>query len=339
MKVIFSHNTPFYLAHGGQQTLIESLMRELAVLGVDVQPERWWDPHQNGDILHFIGRPSNLHLAKEKGLMTIMTENFDTVASESNARILMRSVETRLARKFLPGFNRRISFYQDLDALVYVVPHELEVVSKIYGAAVSKGFIIPHGLEAQAIDVLAAPQVEGDYLVSVGTICPRKNTVLLARCAKEAKVPIVFLGKAFSNNDPYFMEFRELIDGTYVRYQGYVSESKKYEILRGARGFALLSLGESGCIAIYEAAAAGLPLFLSDLPWARNGYPATSLVRLTSLQTPKIIRELKSFFSRAHRGTTMTFPVGTWADIAKKYLNVYEKLLGSSLSSADWSST
>ena len=54
MKVIVSHNIPFYLAHGGLQTLIQALMKELTLLGVDVQPERWWDPDQTGDILHYL---------------------------------------------------------------------------------------------------------------------------------------------------------------------------------------------------------------------------------------------------------------------------------------------
>src|SRR5207253_8514081 len=45
---------PFFLAHGGTQTLIESLMSEIARLGVEVEPARWWDDRQRGDILHFI---------------------------------------------------------------------------------------------------------------------------------------------------------------------------------------------------------------------------------------------------------------------------------------------
>jgi len=84
VKVIFSHGLPFSLAHGGLQTLIESLMRELALLGVEVEPERWWDADQAGDILHFVQRPNpgTVQLAKQKGRVTIMTEIIDEVASE-----------------------------------------------------------------------------------------------------------------------------------------------------------------------------------------------------------------------------------------------------------------
>jgi len=57
MKILFSHSQPFFLAHGGAQTLLEALMRELAGLGVDVEPERWWDENQTGDIIHYMNRP------------------------------------------------------------------------------------------------------------------------------------------------------------------------------------------------------------------------------------------------------------------------------------------
>jgi glycosyltransferase involved in cell wall biosynthesis len=229
MKVLFSHGLPFSLAHGGLQTLIESLMRELRLLGVDVEPERWWDPHQTCDILHFVQRPRAgiVSLAIQKGRKTIMTENIDVVASESRFRLRTRAYATKLARRLVPGFDGRLSFYGELDAIVYVVPHEWNVVQRIYGLPPDKGFIVPHGLEPCALKALAACQPEGDYLASVGTICPRKNTVLLAECARKAKVPVVFIGKPFSDTDPYFLRFQELIDDEYVRYVGYVGVDDK----------------------------------------------------------------------------------------------------------------
>ena len=329
MKVIFSHGLPFSLAHGGLQTLIESLMRELALLGVEVEPERWWDADQAGDILHFVQRPNpgNVQLAKQKGRKTIMTENIDVVASESRFRLLMRTYATRAARKFIPGFDSRLRFYSDLDAMVYVVAHEWDVVQRVYGLPPERGFIIPHGLDPCGIEALGAAQPEGDFLVSVGTICARKNTVLLAICAKKAKVPVVFVGKPLSDDDAYFQQFRGLVDNKYVRYIGYVTDEEKYRILGGARGFVLLSKGESGCIAVYEAAAARLPLLLSRLPWAARGYPESDCLHLVPLRSvAEISRRLRCFYEGAHRGGTTTFQVGTWADVAKKYLRLYEKV-------------
>jgi glycosyltransferase involved in cell wall biosynthesis len=140
-------------------------------------------------------------------------------------------------------------------------------------------------------------------------------------------VPVVFVGKPLSAGDPYFIEFQQLIDNKYVQFAGYVPEEKKFQILRSARGFALLSRGESGCIAVYEAAAAGLPLLVSDLPWAANAYPASDRLHFVSLRKAGgIVSELKRFYDGAHRGQTMTFPIRTWAEIARMYLAIYEKL-------------
>jgi glycosyltransferase involved in cell wall biosynthesis len=280
--------------------------------------------------MHFVQRPplGNVRFAKQKGRKTVMTEVFDMVASESRYRLLMRTGATRAARALIPGFDNRVSFYRELDAIVYCVPHEWDVVRQIYRLPPAKGSIIPHGLEPSAIEALGEIQPEGDYLVSVGTICQRKNTVLLATCARKAEVPVVFVGKPFSDDDLYFRQFCELIDDKFVRYIGYVSEAKKCEILRGARGLVLLSRGESGCISVYEAAAAGLPLLLSELPWASNGYPASDRLHLVPLRSVSgIVRRLRSFYDTAHRGRTMTFPVGTWADVASMYLSLYEKLM------------
>ena len=329
MKVVFSHHLPFSLAHGGMQTLIESLMRELSVLGVEVEPERWWEPNQTCDVMHFVQRPhqGNAELAKQKGRKLLMTENYDVVASESRSRLLLRSVATRAARAIVPGFDRKLSFYRELDALVYVVPHEWRVVQQIYGLPAERGNIIPHGLDPSVIEALGKAEPEGDYLVSVGTICPRKNSVLLAQCAKQAKTPVVFVGKPFSTDDAYFIEFQQLIDGRYVRFAGYIPEEEKFKIVRGARGFVLLSQGESGCIAVYEAAACGLPLLVSDLPWAANGYPASERLRLVSLSNASgIVAALKGFYEQAHRGQTMTFPIRTWREVAEMYVSVYERL-------------
>jgi len=86
------------------------------------------------------------------------------------------------------------------------------------------------------------------------------------------QVPILFLGKPLDENDPYFHDFKGLVDQRWVRYPGFVSREEKHRSIRQARGFALLSQFESGCIALYEAAAAGLPLLLPELPWATRVY-------------------------------------------------------------------
>ncbi|MGA2540430.1 MAG: glycosyltransferase [Verrucomicrobiota bacterium] len=334
MKVLFFNSPPFFLAHGGMQTLTEALMRELAGLGVEVEPERWWDENQKGDIIHYIGRPVALTVraAHQKGFKVIMTENLGQTASRGWKRRFAQRALTDLARRALPGgFLDRLGWevYQELDAMVYVVEHEWETAKYLFHASPERGHIIPHGLEPEALTELARPQKPEDYLVCMASIYPVKNNVLLARAAQLAGTPIVFLGKPYAEDDSYFLEFKQCVDGKVVRYAGFAAGEDKNRWLRGARGFVLLSQYESGCIAVYEAAAAGLPLLLTDLPWANKVYGQVPAAKFVGLGPPqRIAPALKRFYEQAHRQASATFPLLTWRQVAARYLEVYRKILG-----------
>jgi glycosyltransferase involved in cell wall biosynthesis len=334
MKVLFSQSLPFFLAHGGTQIFVESLMRELPSLGIEIEPERWWDEAQQGDIIHFVGRPSSilhLRLAKQKGFKVILTEFLDQPASRNKMTLLTQRLFIRIARKVLSGFTGRLAWdaYREFDAMVYAVPHEWETAKYLFDADPRRGFVSPHGLEPSALADLRQPAAEGDYLISVATITLRKNTHLLAAAAKLGRTPVLFVGKPYADDDPYFRQFETMVDNKYVRYAGFVSDDEKYAYLRRARGFALLSQFESGCIAIYEAAAAGLPLFLSDLPWAAKPYRDAKNSRFVTLGAPERVAEkLRSFYNSAHRLAETTFPLLTWQQVAQQYCAIYKTMLG-----------
>ena len=332
MKVLFSQGLPFFLAHGGTQTFVASLMRELPAIGVEIEPERWWDETQRGDIIHFVGRPSMNHirLAKQKGFKVVLTEFLDQSASRNKLMLFAQRLCIRIVQRVLGEFTGRLAWeaYRELDALVYAVPHEWETAKYLFDANPARGFVIPHGIDPSALARLRQPADESDYLISVATITPRKNTNLLAAAAKLARTPILFVGKPYGADDPYFQRFQALVDGRYVRYAGFVSDEEKYALLKGARGFALLSQFESGCIAIYEAAAAGLPLFLSDLPWATKAYGAAKGSHFVTPGSPEhLATDLINFYKDAHRLSEVTFPLLSWREVAEQYRAIYERIL------------
>jgi glycosyltransferase involved in cell wall biosynthesis len=314
------------------QTQLEAIMRELAALGVEVEPERWWDERQTGDVLQYFGRPpsvQHVRLAQQKGRRVVMFENLDQTASRSRLALFGQRCLTRLGRAALAGLTVRLAWevYRELDAMIYVTPIEWATAQYLFDADPARGHVIGHGLEVEALAALSEPEPPEDYLVSVATIAPRKNTVRLAQAARAAGVPVVFLGKPYATDDPYFREFEALVDGKFVRYPGFVSEAEKFRWLRGARGFVLCSQFESGCIAVYEAAAAGLPMLLSDRPWAAQVYGAVPGIEFVVPERAPLATRLKDFFSRAHRQTQPTFPVPSWRTVAAAYLRVYEQTL------------
>src|SRR6266481_3856918 len=125
MKSLFYCNNPFFLGHGGSQTLLEALMREIASLGVEVEPVRWWDDKQTGDIIHFMNRPTRWLVdgARQKGLKTIMTENIDLTSSRHPIELWLRKFALQCDHVLGGPLSFRLSMdvYQKLDALVYIV--------------------------------------------------------------------------------------------------------------------------------------------------------------------------------------------------------------------------
>ncbi len=333
MKVLFSHNIPFHLAHGGVQTQIEAIMSGLKELGVEVEPEHWWDSTQTGDIIHFFGRPpfaSVVRLAKDKGMKTVMFENLDRTASRSSSKLFLQRWFIRLAKASLRGMVTRFAWdvYQELDAMIFVTDLERQTARYLFDAVEEREYVIGHGLTQEALSALSEPAAESDYLVYVATIAERKNTVLLAEAAHRAGVPVMFLGKPYAETDPYYRQFLKLVDQKLVRYPGYVTEEEKWRILREARGFVLWSQFESGCIAVYEAAASGLPMLLPDLPWASREYGKVDGVELVSPEQPDLaVKKLSDFYSRSHRRSVPLFQIGTWKEVARRYLEVYQSIV------------
>ncbi len=219
MKVLFSCSIPFFLAHGGSQTLAEALMRELQQLGVEVEPARWWD--RGTDWRH----PA-LHRAA-----------FDPQRAAGSCEGFQSRDDGSPGSNRLPQAPLAYFFNGFLHASLEASFRSLPVISigkyigkwmrwlaryltngrwpkYLFDADPKRGHVIPHGLEESVLQELARTQMEEEYLICVATIDSRKNSVLLAEAAHIAQVPVLFLGKPYSRSDPYFQRFQELIDNS-----------------------------------------------------------------------------------------------------------------------------
>src|SRR5436190_8726500 len=129
MKALFNCHVPFSFAHGGAQVQIEQTMAGLRQVGVDVEPLRWWDGSQKGDILHHFGRiPSTLlHLAQQQGMKVVICDLLTAQGSRSKGRlklqkIVCRTMEKILPKQFVAGFNWDV--YRLADACIANTPWE-----------------------------------------------------------------------------------------------------------------------------------------------------------------------------------------------------------------------
>src|SRR5664280_844658 len=104
MKVLFNCYLPCMLAHGGAQIQIEQTMAALEESGVTVEPLRWWDQTQTGDVLHHFGRfPEDfIRLAQQKGFKVVVSELLTEQGSRSLARTKLQKTMRHLLSMVLP---------------------------------------------------------------------------------------------------------------------------------------------------------------------------------------------------------------------------------------------
>lgn len=337
MKVLLYDTTNAFLTPGGKTTHAVKLQQEISKLGIDVQFSRWWDENQNdADIIHFLCADVRIaKLAKSKGMKTFFSMIFDFESNKTELQKKKTILKNRLIDK-LPGilssgaywqalpFMDKIQFMHqyDRDNALRYFPHHLEHKDIV---------LIPHAYDPSEMFISENLDINDmhfpkRYLISCANISERKQTIKLAQFAKKAKVPIVFMGHSFK--DAYFNAFLKEVDNKYVFYPGYVSKEWRDCIEKNASGYVLLSLGESGCIAVYEAAAYKMPLLLSNLPWAWGYDSPTDIYYCDQQNEMKAIEQLSEFYSISDRLDHTPFLVHTWAQIAQLYVDEYKKLMG-----------
>ena len=337
MKVLLFDTTNAFLTPGGKTTHALKLQNEISKLGVDIQFARWWDKSQeDADIIHFLTPDVRIaRLAHEQGMKTFFSMIFDFESSKSELQKKKTILKNALIDK-LPVLSSSGSYWKALpymDCIQFMHKYDKETALRYFPKYINEEKVveIPHAYDPSEMNIsshlnITDMHLPEKYLVSVANISTRKQTLKLARYAKKAEVPIVFMGSRMLN-DPYFKAFEQEVDNRFVYYPGYVSKEWRDCIESHASGYVLLSLGESGCIAVYEAAAYNIPLLLSNLPWAW-GYEKPSNISFCNQENEEqAIRQLKKFYVSSSKMSHPPFSIHTWSEVANMYVFHYERLL------------
>jgi glycosyltransferase involved in cell wall biosynthesis len=334
MKILINCSLPFALTHGGQQIQVERTQAALQSIGVEVEPMRWWDDKQSGDIIHYAGRmPAvQIELAHQKGIKVIMAELLTDPGSRSPAqlwsqRIISRTLERFAPEHFVAAFNWKS--YRLADASIALTSWEAQLMTYLFGAPPERVHVVPNGVEEVFLQSLLAER--GPWLVCTATITERKRVLELAEAAVLAQTPVWILGKAYAESDPYAKRFCSLArqHPKIIRFEGPIQDRAKLaQVYREARGFVLLSTMESLSLSALEAAACQSPLLLSDLPWARSTFGEhASYCPVSSPQ--HIAGHLRAFYDQAPLLKSPPKPL-TWIEVARQLKTVYERVLSTS---------
>lgn len=331
MKILLNCATPFSLAHGGAGIQIEQTRAALTALGLAVEPLRWWDPEQKGEIIHHFGRiPAGLiELAQQKGMKVVMAELLTATGSRSMTQLRTQKIISRFIKAFVPrGFSTAFNWrsYHIADACIALTPWEAHLMNYLFDAPKERIHVVPNGVEEVFLNSQKATR--GQWLVCTATITERKRVLEVTQAAVQAQTPLWIIGKAYSEADVYAQRFFALAkqNSQFIRYEGAISDRAQLaQIYREARGFVLLSAMESLSLSALEAAACECPLLLSDLPWARStfGNDANYCPITSTGQTSEI---LKKFYDAAPQLPPPPKPA-TWGDIARQLKKIYEQIM------------
>jgi len=332
MKVLFNCHFPFMLAHGGAQIQIEQTMAALGKLGVSVEPLRWWDDAQSGDVLHHFARiPTHLQrLAQESGMKVVMSAFMSGLGARPAWKRLLQKFVLRAVRPVAP---RRLrdqfgwDSYRLLDAIIAMTPYEASLLTGIHNAPPSRVHVVPNGVEDVFLKSRPAPR--GKWLVCTASIIELKRVLELAQMAVRAETPVWIIGKAHSDADDYARSFLEYArqNSKLVRYEGPISDRERLAgIYREARGFVLLSQWESLSLSALEAAACRCPLLLSDLTWARDAFKDSAAYCPVNGSLADSAAVLQRFYEDAPNLEPPPLPL-SWTEVAVQIKVVYESIL------------
>lgn len=334
MKILFDHPFPFLLAHGGVQVQIEQTKAALEQAGLEVEFLRWWDGRQTGDLVHFFGcaRTEYLLQARVRRLPVVMTALFSEACNRPAWRQAVQGLAVRglLALPGGGGIKRQLSWtaYRACDRLVVGLEAEKDVLVRAFGVAAGKVSVLPLGVSEAFLQAGPGGRA-GDYLICTGTITRVKGQLELARLARQAEVPILFVGRPFHPDDPYWREFQSLVDGRWVRYQPHVDTSQDLiALLQAARGFVLHSQYENWSLAASEAVACGLPLLLPDLRWSRERFGDRSWY--FGRATAGNVAMLRRFHREAPQLSAPGVTLHPWSEVGRQLAAVYTEALKSS---------
>jgi hypothetical protein len=326
MKILFDVDHCFAWAHGGVQNVVENIMKSLPKHGIEVEPLRWWDKEQKGDIIHTLYKPGSiLNLAKNKGIKIVCNLFLDSFSSLSAPELLLRKYYLDFIKKILRGHYAELgwNYGKIADAYIYHSQHEVDLGNYLFNADLKKSFVSLYGVEKKYFNSNSEKR-NCDYLISINTIHPRKNNIQLAKLAKNTKIPIKFIGKPYSQ-DKYFDDFISMVDNKYVFYEGYINDDLKIKLLRESRGMVTLSKVESGCIAVLESFASNCPVFLPDLAWSKSiydGYASFGDIKNEN----KLAAQLTKFYNNPEENYKK-YPVKDWDTASLDYIDIYKKVL------------
>jgi glycosyltransferase involved in cell wall biosynthesis len=232
----------------------------------------------------------------------------------SSRKPLVATVHDLAVLRHPEWFNRWTRTYSRLavprvvraaDRVICVSEFTKQEVITLLGVPAAKIRVVPNGVEA--VFSPDGPRAEGDYVLAVGTLEPRKNLARIA-AAVDGELRVVGApGWGGVQPPPNVIRLGE------------VGDAELAQLYRGARCLVYASLYEGFGIPVAEALACGCPVVTSRGPMAELGGDDVTYV------DPLDVDSIREGIARAFAPVPRR--VAEWSDVARATREVYEELV------------
>jgi len=273
MRIACLPYQPHCFAFGGFELQMLSNINAISKTGTDIVKLNTWQRDADFDILHCwglgLGNFENIFWAKRSGkkiVLTALLNYIDTTAEK--------------VRFYLSSFMHRerfsVKMLEYVDKAAVVNDLQAEILSRYYRFPERDITVIPHLVDDRFFIAAQENGVsKGEYILTVGNVCHRKNQLNLAEgCVKQGK-KLVIIGKVLDGEVAYGQRLQELIDSnpdiTWIKGLEENSDSL-IQHYKSCACVALPSYSEQQPISLLEGAIFNKPLLIADKSYANQKY-------------------------------------------------------------------
>jgi glycosyltransferase involved in cell wall biosynthesis len=340
--LLHAPSAAFQAAGGGENQLIQT-GRHLDSLGVPIRLfSLWTDRLERARLIHLFGMShEGLELARVSRAQRVPVvlspicwyEPRAMLALEPSLPRKIRSLAGWSLRRAMPGLpSWRRELLELADAVLPNSPAEAAQLARLFGVERSKLRVVPNGVRPAIGSADPEPfrRRFGDrpFVLTVGRIEPRKNTLPLITAVRSLGLPLVVIGQAPPRFEDYLRECRGA-GSEDVRWMGQLDHDDPLlaSAYAAARVFALTSWFETPGLAALEAALAGCPIVVTPYGSTRDYFGDLAEYARPD-RVDEIVRAVRNCWENGAdpRLAQLIASRYLWPKVAQKTAEVYDRV-------------
>lgn len=329
MKVTFVAPYALPMSIGGFQSQVYQIFKELKALGIDVAWHNFVDSTLEGvDVLQVMATdPSMMSLmkrAKNKGVKVVLTP---MQGSRTKSNTYLKTC-LRLSKVPQVCTTHKLTYdtIHCADHLTPLCGFEAERMHEVYGFENNKITVIPNGLNSVFFDddVTEVKLPFKDYLLTIGRVEENKNQLTLIEVAKELNLKLLIVGEPGDAGSGYLEKCKKASNENVVFWGVEKDPNVVKYLYQNAKLTVIPSYSEMVPLVAFESLSRKTPVVCTD----RCGIAGDDIPGLLFSDISKSSLEDSVIkMSEYSRDMITNKGIYTWADIARMYKDVYDRLI------------